>query len=171
MTLPVRARSRWFQLAIVWTALAGCTRGLYGRDDLLFSMQQHHQNMRWGRADVAGLEVSPLLRAAFVKSWTDRGGLIEIAELEVVGTSFEDGGNVARVIVHVAFVERSTQRYVERNVSELWTRTDDGWRATQPLTPKELLEPAAPTAAAPAAVVTPPNGAAPGAVMGPASPN
>jgi hypothetical protein len=101
----------------------------YSETDLQMTLVKHHGNLRWGRVDVAALDVKPELRDAFRAEWGARLADTELQELDVAGISFAEDGDSAEVVVNVTLVERASMSVRQATLKEKWLRTTNGWVA------------------------------------------
>jgi hypothetical protein len=120
------------RLLLVLLVVAACGKHVYNRDDLTVSLGKHHIDLRWGRLGNAAAAVKPEMRAAFLKSWTERTSSIELQDIEVSAVVITPDADAPDVVVNITYVERSTMSVRTEAVSERWIRTDDGWFAEKP---------------------------------------
>lgn len=109
------------------SALMGCGKHLYSRDDLTVDLAKHHIDLRWGRLENAAGRVDPTLRGAFLQTWSERLRDVELQEMEVAGVVMVDD-DTAEVIVVVTWVDKSSMAVRTVQLPERWVRTEGGWR-------------------------------------------
>lgn len=119
-------------LALGLSLVGGC--GVLGgtRDDLQEASAKHHIDLRWGRLENAAQRVTPEMRGAFLTSWAQRMGGIELQDIEVTGLVIGEAGDTADVIVTVTFVERDTMSVRTAVLPEKWVRSDGQWLCSKP---------------------------------------
>ena len=81
MTRFVTAATLAVALAVMGVAMVGCGKHLYSRDDLTVTLSTHHIDLRWNRLGNAALAVKPEMRAAFLQSWGERAGQLELQDI------------------------------------------------------------------------------------------
>ncbi len=116
-------------------ALAGCGTLGTSRDELQQAQLMHHIDLRWGRLENAAQRVSPELRGAFLTSWAQRAGAIELQDIEVSALVLNDAGDAADVLVTVTYIERDTMSVKSALLPEKWTRVDGIWLCSKPAEP------------------------------------
>ena len=124
----VRRQSNALLAGVVALVLAGCGKHLYTRDDLQLDLTHHHIDLRWGRLENAAQRVAPDLRRAFLASWAQRIGQIEVQDIEVTGMVISEDGNSADVVITLTWIQRDSMAVKVANLPERWVRTDAGWR-------------------------------------------
>jgi hypothetical protein len=121
-------------LFFVGTFFAGtsCGKHGYSRDDLNLAVMQYHIDLRWGRLENAAAKLDAPLRTEFLRTWAERLQVAELQNLEILGVTVDDSGDRADVVVMVTVLSRADMMVTNQTVTEVWQRTDQGWRCTQP---------------------------------------
>jgi hypothetical protein len=119
-------------VVVASSALGGCGKHGYTRDDLDVALFQHHANLRWGRLENASLNVKPEMRGAFLTAWAQRMQEYELQDVEVTGVAMSPDGDNADVVVTVTYVDKASMTVKNVAVPEHWIRTDDGWVVDKP---------------------------------------
>jgi len=109
------------------SAVGGCGRHLYNRDDLTVDLAKHHIDLRWGRLENAAQRVNPEMRGPFLQVWSTRLANLEMQDMDVAGVAMIDD-DTAEVIVVVTYVDKETMGVKTVQLPERWVRSDDGWR-------------------------------------------
>jgi hypothetical protein len=131
MTISTRAVSLFVSFSLVLLGALSCA-SFHSREDLDIAMGKHHIDLRWGRLENAAQRVKPEMRAAFLRSWAEKAGQIELQDIDVAGVVVHEGGDTADVIVNMTWIERSTMQVKTGTVTERWLRTDQGWLLEKP---------------------------------------
>jgi hypothetical protein len=124
---------RWLVALAIASSTLACGKHAHGRDDLDLAVMQYHIDLRWGRLENAATKLDPPLRAEFLRTWAERMQVAELQNVEVVGVTVDEAGDRADVVVMVTVVQRADMAVNNLTLTEVWLRTDAGWRCTQPL--------------------------------------